>query len=146
MRRQRDSPFTQLRTTCKVVVVAARMTQRCERACFALESTVGFGVGRGRRRQDLDGDRAIDAGVARLVDLAHSAFAKLLQHAIRANEVTRVHGVLLAWLWRDLAVARVSTGERAQAGPTAPSELSTSYGPSRVPGVSISSQIPREWQ
>ena len=48
-----------------------RMIERGDRARFLLEATAAFGIGGQARRQDLDGDRAAKARVARLVNLAH---------------------------------------------------------------------------
>ncbi len=46
-----------------------------DRPRFALEAVRAVAVGGDVRRQDLDRDRAIEAGVARAVDLAHAARA-----------------------------------------------------------------------
>jgi MoaA/NifB/PqqE/SkfB family radical SAM enzyme len=49
------------------------------------ETGQAFRIGRERRGQDLQRDVAPQSRVARPVDLAHAAFAKLLQDSIRAN-------------------------------------------------------------
>jgi len=44
-----------------------------DRAGFTVESLMELRIGRKRRRQDFDGDDAIEPRVARFVDLAHAA-------------------------------------------------------------------------
>ena len=53
-----------------------RVVQRGDRPRLVLEAQPRFRVGRERAGQHLDGDRAIEPGVARAVDLAHSARAE----------------------------------------------------------------------
>jgi len=53
---------------------------------LALEPGPPLVVG-GGGREDRDGDGAIEAGVARLADLAHSAFAQLREDLIRAEAI-----------------------------------------------------------
>ena len=52
-----------------------RMIQRRKRLCFACEPGKPIGVVRERVREDLQGDVAIEPGIARAIDLAHPAFA-----------------------------------------------------------------------
>ena len=65
-----------------------RMRERRHRLGLALESRHSVGVAGQRRRQDLDGHVATEAGIARAVDLAHAAFAQLVEDAIRAEART----------------------------------------------------------
>ena len=53
-----------------------RIVQRGNRARFLLEALPRFRIGRERAGEHLDGDRAIEPGVARAVDLAHAARAE----------------------------------------------------------------------
>ena len=55
----------------------ARVVQRAGRPGFLDEALPAVGIGHLVVRQDLDGDEAIEMGVARLVDDAHPAFAQL---------------------------------------------------------------------
>ena len=50
-----------------------RMVQRGDRLRLALQALAGAELTRQLRRQDLDCDRASEAGVLRTVDLAHAA-------------------------------------------------------------------------
>ena len=52
-----------------------RMIERRDRARLALEALAQLRVGRERRRQDLDRDRAVEPRVAGAVDFAHAAGA-----------------------------------------------------------------------
>ena len=56
-----------------VQVADVRVIQRGDRARLALEALSGARIGDAMRRDDLDGDRAIQPGVAGAVDLAHPA-------------------------------------------------------------------------
>ena len=53
-----------------------RMVQRGEHFGFALEARQPLGIGGDGRRQDLDGDVALQLGVAGAIDLAHAANAE----------------------------------------------------------------------
>ena len=53
----------------------AGMVQRRGRARFLLEPAQQVLVGRERRRQDLDGDRAYEPGILGAIDTAHAALA-----------------------------------------------------------------------
>jgi hypothetical protein len=50
-----------------------------------LEPLPGFGIGGESRRQDFNGDRAVEAGVSRPLPLAHSARAELGQDFVRSE-------------------------------------------------------------
>ena len=52
-----------------------RMIQRGEDFRFALETREPIGIGRERRRQDLDRDLALELRVGRPIHLPHAAFA-----------------------------------------------------------------------
>ena len=52
-----------------------RMIQRGEHFGFALEACDPIRIGRDRRRQNLDGDIALQLGIRRAIDLAHPACA-----------------------------------------------------------------------
>ena len=64
-----------------------RMIQRSNRTCFALESSAQILARGDVFRQDLDGDRAIEAGVARLVDFSHSSSADRGEDFVGAESV-----------------------------------------------------------
>ena len=53
-----------------------RVGERGDRLRLAFEPRAECGVGRELRRENLDGDRAIEAGVAGAVDLSHAAGAE----------------------------------------------------------------------
>ena len=55
---------------------------------FLLEARDAVGVCRQQLREDLDRDLAVQAGVLRSIDLAHSAFAQLVEDAVRAEFLT----------------------------------------------------------
>ena len=67
-----------------------RVVQRRDGSGFAIEPLAQIGIGGDVRGQDLDGDRAIEAGIARLVDLAHAAGANCAYDLIRPE--TRAGG------------------------------------------------------
>jgi len=48
------------------------MVQCAQDAGFVLKAEQAVGVARNRRRQDFDGDRAIEPGIASAVDFAHA--------------------------------------------------------------------------
>jgi hypothetical protein len=52
------------------------MIERCEQSRFAFEARHATGVGRERRRQDLQGDITIQLRVARAIDLTHAPGAE----------------------------------------------------------------------
>ena len=52
-----------------------RMTQTGQRLCFALESRLQVGLIGDVRREDLDGNGAVEALVARAIHFAHSTGA-----------------------------------------------------------------------
>ena len=52
------------------------MVQRGQRLRLAGEAGEAIGIGRQRRGQDLEGDVAIELGIARAIDLAHPAGAQ----------------------------------------------------------------------
>ena len=64
-----------------------RMIQRSNRAGFALESSAQILPRGDVFRQDLDGDRAVEASVAGLVDFAHSSSADRGEHLVGAESV-----------------------------------------------------------
>jgi hypothetical protein len=53
-----------------------RIVQRGNRACLVLEALPRFRISRERDGEHLDGDGAIEPGVVRAVDLAHTARTK----------------------------------------------------------------------
>ena len=57
-------------------VADVRVTERSERLRLALEPLFQIEVSRDVLRKDFDGDRAIQAGIRRFVDLAHPARAE----------------------------------------------------------------------
>jgi hypothetical protein len=69
-----------------------RMAQRGERLRLALESLLHIGTGSHVRWQDLDRDDAIQAGVARPVDLAHTACPKRSDDLERPEACARRQG------------------------------------------------------
>ena len=68
------------------------MIERGDDARFALEALAEVRIGSQGRGEDLDGDDAIEAGVARLVDLAHAAGAKGGLDFVRAKACARLQG------------------------------------------------------
>src|SRR5207344_2330854 len=62
---------------------------------FALETREPIRVARHARRQHLQGDEAVQAGVARLVDLAHAAGAQRRDDFIRTESIAGRHRALL---------------------------------------------------
>ena len=70
------------------------MIELRDRAGFAVEPLAELRIGGERLREDLDGDRAIEPRVARLVDLAHPAGAEGGENFVRAEARARLecHG------------------------------------------------------
>ncbi len=62
-----------------------RMVQRRDRAGLALEARTPIGIAGQFARQHLDRHRAIEARVARAVDLPHSAGAQRADDFVRAE-------------------------------------------------------------
>ena len=62
-----------------------RMIQRCQHLRFPFEPRQAIGIAGECRRQDLDGDVAIQLGIARPVDLAHAADAEQAVDAKHAD-------------------------------------------------------------
>ena len=81
-----------------------RVVQRGQDLGFALEPREACGIGRHRRRQDLDRHVAFQLAVARAIDLAHSAFAQLRDDFVGAEAVPASGDP--AGLRRDLAEVR----------------------------------------
>jgi len=67
---------------------------------LVVESITKLRIGRQRSREDLDGDGSVETRIAGLVDLAHAAFAQLVEDSIRA-EVPTDHDRVLDGLRRD---------------------------------------------
>ena len=67
---------------------------------LAVESITKLRIGRQRFREDLDGDGSIQTRIAGLVDLAHAAFAQLVEDSIR-SEFSTDHDRVLDGLRRD---------------------------------------------
>jgi hypothetical protein len=63
------------------------MVQGREHARFAFETGEPMGIGRERRRQQLDRDLATEFGVAGAIDLAHPAAADLRDDVVRTEPV-----------------------------------------------------------
>jgi len=57
---------------------------RC-RLGFMDESLLGFGIASEVRREELEGDHAVEFGVLGFVDDAHAAFAELLEDLVVGN-------------------------------------------------------------
>ena len=87
------------------------MVQRGDRPGLALEACPRIGIAGDVARQDLDGDRAIEARVAGLVDLAHPAGAERRGDLIRAEPG--------AW---GSAIVESVCGFYSQPGPTVQTE------------------------
>ena len=62
-----------------------RVRERRDRLGFALEAGAAIRVLRNQRRKDLDGDVAIETGVAGAIHLAHPAFTERAGHDIRTE-------------------------------------------------------------
>ena len=69
-----------------------RMTQRGHRPRLALEALPRLGIGGDLPRQDLDGHRAIEAGIGGAVDLAHAAGPEGCVDPVGAERLTGVEG------------------------------------------------------
>ena len=69
-----------------------RVVQAGDGLRFALEAGAAVRVGADLGREDLDGDGAVEAGVAGLVDLAHAAGADGGEDLVRAEAGTRREG------------------------------------------------------
>jgi hypothetical protein len=65
------------------------MIERGQYFCFALETCQPIRIPRDRRGQDLEGDISLQLDVSRPVDLAHSAFAQLVEDPVRAEAGAR---------------------------------------------------------
>jgi len=61
------------------------MIERCEQSCFAFEARHAIGVRREQRRQKLQRDVAPKLGVARAINLPHTASAKWRDDLIRSE-------------------------------------------------------------
>ena len=72
-----------------------RMGQGRDRSRLSIEAPPPLGVGGILRGKDLDRDVAPEPGIAGAIDLAHSAFAKHLEHPVRAEHLTGPQRVLL---------------------------------------------------
>src|SRR5262249_22718115 len=66
-----------------------QMVQRGEYASLTTEPRQPIGIGRERRRQDLQRDVTIELQIARAIDLAHAAGAELRGDLIGAEASTR---------------------------------------------------------
>ena len=82
------------------------MIQGREYFCFALKPCKPIGIGRERRRQDLDRDRALQSRVRRSKHLPHSAFANLARHVVDAEAGAGSERQVA----RSIAVTPVPTG------------------------------------
>src|SRR5260221_4180799 len=76
-----------------------RMVEYACRARLLLEAAQGRGIAGEARGQNLDGDLAPDARVARAVDLAHAARAEESENFVGAEAGIRGerHGVSISW-------------------------------------------------
>ena len=77
-----------------------RVIELRNRPRLAVESITKLRIGRQRFREDLDGDGSIQTRIAGLVDLAHAAFAQLVEDSIR-SEFSTDHDRVLDGLRRD---------------------------------------------
>jgi hypothetical protein len=69
----------------------AWVVERRDRLRFALEAAAAIGIGREHRRQNLEGDPAVQLRVVGGVDLRHSASPERLDDAVVAERVSRLH-------------------------------------------------------
>ena len=69
-----------------------RMVQAGDGLGFPLEPLAEIGVGGHMRREDLDGDRAIQAGVGGLADFAHPAYTKGRLDLVRSDRGAKGEG------------------------------------------------------
>ena len=69
-----------------------RMVQRGEDLRFALEPREALGIGGERRRQDLEGDVALQSAVTRAVDLPHAAGRDEAEDLVRTDPCTDGQG------------------------------------------------------
>jgi hypothetical protein len=73
-----------------------RMIEGGERLRFALESQRAIRITDEVVGQDFDGDVAIQFGIARAIDLAHAAFAQLVEDA-KVSELLADHRITERW-------------------------------------------------
>ncbi len=66
------------------------MGQRGDRQRLALESRQAIGIGGKRLRQHLDGDVALQLGIARAVHVAHAARADVRSDLVGADDGSRL--------------------------------------------------------
>ena len=110
------------------------MIERARRLRLAGEPVQPLLVSRERRGQDLHRDIAVEAGIARAIDLAHPALAQLLEDSIGTEGLTGHDGADDIAPWRGRAgelgaqrVLRVGLG-----GPTVRRKQSASRGGGRA--------------
>jgi len=68
------------------------MIELRDRACFAIEPFAELRIGGERLRENLDGNRTIEARVARLVDLPHAAGPEGGEDLVRAEADAGLQG------------------------------------------------------
>jgi hypothetical protein len=108
-----------------------RVVQRGQGLRFALEAHQPIRIEGKGIREDLQCDVAPELGIARPIDLAHSAFAQFGHHLIWAEALAN-HACGLSWA--SARPRRSSPNGRAETGPPAPRGETISEGPRRVPG------------
>jgi hypothetical protein len=109
----------------------ARMVQRRQHLRFPLEPREPVWIGRIQVGQHFDGDVAAETRVARAIDLAHSAFAKLGEDVVVCDRLTD-HALVSLASAKPRQRSRAEE-ERATAGQPAPSAESISYWAMRAP-------------
>jgi hypothetical protein len=81
--------MTMARSSSPVDVGDVWMIERRQRPCFPLEAREPFGVVRHVGRQHLDGDVALQLGVARAIDHAHPTLADKRGDLVRSEPTAK---------------------------------------------------------
>ena len=93
-----------------------RVIESGEHLCLALESRKSIRLRRHAFGKELDGDIAMQLRVAGPIDLAHSAFAQLVQDAIRTNGLVN-HDRVQSWRAEYITVTPTASSSRPAACP-----------------------------
>ena len=95
------------------------MIERSQDLRFALEAREPFGIEGEAVGQDLERDVPLERRVVGAIHLAHSAFAKLVEDAIRTESIAASHRVLVSLATARLRSVRIATGLRRGLGEAA---------------------------
>ena len=110
------------------------MVQGSEGVSLALETPEPVRIAREDFREDFDRDIAMQLRVARAIDLAHSAFAQLVEDAVRPKGLS-YHRILRSRAAAGSRRSSPTVSLASEDGPPAPRESLISYEPRREPEV-----------